>query len=111
MEKVLILILILSPSLSLAGQSDGTIKMIQAGDGYTPENIYFLVEMNSPHTNKPACATDDRFALNPATQPGKTQISMLMAAHAAGKRVYINGNGSCSVMGNEFEDINYIRVY
>ncbi len=110
MKRSISVLLFLIPALSSAGQSDGTIKMIQSGPGHTAENVYVLVEMNSIHDNKPGCATEDRFALNPAIQPGKTQLPILMAAHAANKQVYISGSGSCSVI-NGYESIDYIKVF
>lgn len=110
MKKLVSTLLFLAPILSNAGQSDGTIKMIQSGPGHTSENVYVLVEMNSVHDNKPGCTSEDRFALNPAVQPGKTQLPILMAAHAANKRVYISGAASCSVV-NGFETIDYIKVF
>jgi hypothetical protein len=35
---------------------------------------------------------------------------MLLSAKTAGNSVRIYGNGSCDVMGTEFESINYVRL-
>ena len=93
-----------------AGRVEGKIERIQAGYGYTTENVYFLVKVNASREAKPACATDDRMSINPSTEAGKVIVSMLMAAHAAGQTVEIAGNGNCTLMGGDFETISYLRI-
>lgn len=93
-----------------AGSVTGRIEFIQAGLGYTPQNAYALVKVNGAPDNQPGCATDARFALNPATEAGKAFLALLMSAKAAGNTVTLVGTGACDVMGGEFESISYLQV-
>jgi hypothetical protein len=96
---------------SLAGEAQGTINFVQAGHGYTPENVFFLVQVDGTRTNSPSCATDARMAINPATNAGKAMLAMLLSAKAAGQTVILYGTGNCQLMGTEFESISHMRVY
>lgn len=96
---------------ALAGEAQGTIYFVQAGHGYTPENVFFLVQVDGTRTNSPSCATDTRMAINPATNAGKAMLAMLLSAKAAGQTVILYGTGNCQLMGTEFESVSFMRVY
>lgn len=93
-----------------AGEALGTIEFVQAGHGYTPDNVYVLVLITGSRSGAPGCATDPRLAINPNTAAGKAIMAVLMTAKAAGNTVHIYGKGSCDVMGTEFESIDRIRL-
>jgi hypothetical protein len=99
-----------STAPAVAGEAVGTIEFLQTGYGYTPDNVYVLVQVTGQRTGAPSCATDPRLAVNPNTPAGKAILAMLLSAKTAGNSVRIYGNGSCDVMGTEFESINYVRL-
>ena len=111
MKKITLVVAFMGISLNaLAGQGIGKIDFVQSGHGYTTENAYVVVKIDAPRTSKPACATDDRMAINPSTEAGKVIVSMLLAANAASQTVEVYGSNSCSIMGGDFENISYVRV-
>lgn len=93
-----------------AGEAVGAVEFLRGGHGWTPDNVYMLVQITGQRTGAPSCATDPRLAVNPNTPAGKAIVAMLLTAKAAGNTVHIYGNGNCDVMGTEFESINYIRL-
>ena len=60
-------------------------------------------------TGKPACATQNRWAMDLSTNSGKAMYATLIAAKATGSTVYMLGNGSCSIV-LDTEDLYYIVV-
>jgi len=94
-----------------AGTIKGTVEMIQTGKGYTVEDVYVLVKIVGTRSGQPACATDDRFSLNPASEWGKSMLSILLTAQATQKTVRLHGVNNCDLMGgNSFEEISYLRI-
>jgi hypothetical protein len=79
---------------AMAGEAVGTIEFMQAGHGYTPDNVYVLVQINGQRSGAPSCAIDPRLAINPNTAAGKTILAMLLSAKASGATVRVYGNGS-----------------
>ncbi len=110
MVKYICILIIFFATNTFAGNTEGKVDYIQAGSGWTSDNVYFLVKVNAARNGKPACATDDRMAVNPATEAGKVMLSMLLAAKAASQTVELVGSNNCNIMGQEFESINYMRV-
>lgn len=105
------IVMFFSPLANAAGgYVEGKVKMLQVGSGWTPENVYVLVEMDAAVTGQPACATDPRLALNPATELGRALYSALLSAKHARSTVEIRGIGDCTTMGNSFEGINLVRI-
>ena len=111
MKKVIsfVMMLVLG-SFAHAGGAKGKVVMLQAGHGYSSDNAYFLVPIEGERTSRPACAADDRMAINPATEAGKAMVSMLLAAKATGSDVELFGTGSYGFITN-IELISYMRGY
>ena len=103
------ILFLFASSLSIAGNLEGKVTMIQIGHGYTSENVYALVKFDKEPTGQPACASDGRMAINPATEPGRTMLSVLLAAKATQSTVEVRGKNNCDVMGAGQESISYIR--
>lgn len=56
-----------------------------------------IVEMNGPVSNKPSCAGLAYWMIeDEKSNAGKQQLALLMAAHASGQTVTIDGTGTCS---------------
>jgi hypothetical protein len=110
LNACIILLATLISQPSAAGEAVGTIEFLQVGHGYTPDNAYVLVQIIGQRIGAPSCAIDPRLAVNPNTAAGKAIMATLLAAKAAGSSVRIYGNGTCDVMGTEFESINYVRL-
>ena len=106
----IVMLLLVSNGLYADGHVQGKITYIQAGKGYTPNDIYILVEMDTPVTGQPACATEQRLALDPSTEHGKVLYAALLSAKQAQSTVEIYGANTCNVMGSRFEDIRYMRL-
>ena len=71
-----------------------------------------LFYINAPHAGMPTCANNGantRWAINAATMGGQAQLSGLMTAVARGKRISIQGTGTCSVWGDT-ESVDYFVV-
>jgi len=110
MKNIVLLIALMSFSaLSSAGTGNGKIAMIQAGHGYSTENVYFLITIDGVRVKSGCAANDPRMAINPATEAGKVMLSMLLAAKAAGQTVEVHGTSECGLMG-DIESISYLRV-
>ncbi|MFT5594555.1 MAG: hypothetical protein ACI8SR_002946 [Oceanicoccus sp.] len=90
---------------STPSEQTGTIKSIQAlNDGRT------IVFMETARSEKPSCATYPYwFISNENSAAGKTQISILLAAHAAKRSVTIKGTGTCS-RWSDGEDISSVEI-
>ncbi|MCW2404395.1 hypothetical protein M2336_001024 [Sphingobium sp. B1D7B] len=54
-------------------------------------------ELSSPRTAPPACASQNRWLINSATNQGQAMIAVLLTAQMQGKRVGVVGMGSCDV--------------
>ena len=106
----LMMLLLISNGLHAEGYVEGRITYIQAGKGYTPNDIYILVQMDAPVTGQPSCATEQRLALDPSTEHGKVLYAALLSAKQAQSTVEIYGANTCNIMGPRFEDIRYIRL-
>ena len=71
-----------------------------------------LFYVNATHSGIPACAnngTSTRWAISAATMGGQAQLSALMTAIARGKRISVQGTGTCSVWGDS-ETADYFTV-
>ena len=110
MKIVGFIILLVASSFSLGAGSTpseqtGIIKSIQAlNDGRTIEF------METARSERPSCATYPYwFIANENTTAGKTQISILLAAHAAKRSITIKGTGACS-RWSDGEDISSVEI-
>ncbi len=54
-------------------------------------------ELSSPRISPPACATQNRWFINSATNQGQAMIAVLLTAQIQGKRVGVVGTGYCDV--------------
>lgn len=91
---------------TVPSEQTGLIKSIQAlNDGRT---IIFMVETRA---DKPSCAAFPYwFIANENSTAGKTQVSILLAAHAAKRSVKIVGTGQCS-RWSDGEDISSVEIF
>ena len=68
-----------------------------------------MVRVIGTPTDQPACATDQRFAVNPNNDLGKAMIAILISAQVSGRRVAITGTNTCDIV-NGYESISYLRL-
>lgn len=100
---------ILLSSFVNAGQVTGVVTSLQAGHGYTPDNVYFLVGISGDKLNAPSCASKASLVINPATEAGEVFVSMLLSAKAAGQTLTIYGGNKCDLIDG-FESVSYIKL-
>ncbi len=110
MKKLLCVLFLSSFSLSLfAGDATGKVDniLVRSSDGM----IYFFlkdVQLNSP---KPACATNSYWIIKDEnSSTAKHQLSMLIAAQMAGKKVRVYGYNTCTRWADG-EDVNLLQLY
>lgn len=82
--------IILTAGNCYAGASEGLVAAPLAhSEGYFMFNA-------GAHANKPSCSTQgESWAVNLATVGGRGIQSTVLAAHAQGKRLYVEGKGVC----------------
>jgi hypothetical protein len=103
-----LLVTVWSVEALCAGVVTGNVEFLQAGLT-TGTDGHILVKIYQTPSNQPACATNPRFSVNPATDVGKALLALLLAAQASGKTVQIWGTGSCDQMAG-FESLSYMRL-
>jgi len=106
MKKSIICLLFALLTLPVyAGSQISTVSwiIVRATDGLT----YF--RLNGQITGSPTCATSPQWTINEKTEAGKMQYSMLLAAHASGKKVRVVGTGKCNRWADQ-EDVNFIQI-
>ncbi|NVJ60820.1 MAG: hypothetical protein HWE27_10530 [Gammaproteobacteria bacterium] len=106
---IAIIFLLVSACPLIAGQSIGYIDsiIVRDSDGL----VYFTLKNEVIETAKPACATKTYWMIRDEnSKTAEYQISQLLAAQMAGKKVTIYGHGACTRWGDG-EDVNTVRVY
>lgn len=68
-----------------------------------------IVRVENTSGTRPSCNSTSRFAISSDSLNFKATQSAVMAAYAAGTRVYLSGKGTCSAWSNS-EDFGYICV-
>lgn len=68
-----------------------------------------IFNQTGTRTGRPACSTQDRWAINGTTDGGKIIISTLLTAYAQGKQISIQGTGTCTAW-SDTETVDYIIV-
>jgi hypothetical protein len=77
-----------------AGTSSGPVTELKAISSTTPNIVVFVA---GSHAGKPGCSTvADEWALSLATEGGRAQYALLLAASAMGRTVTVMGTGSCT---------------
>lgn len=90
---------------ALAGDQAGKVKELTVRS----DNLHFFF-LEGTHSNKPGCATADYWMIKDENSVGgKGQLSMLLAAQAQDKIVYVNGTGTCTRWANG-EDVYAITT-
>ena len=88
-------------SPALAGDQTGKVVLV-GGDTGNP----FVFTVSGPRNSRPACATDDNWAIpNPSTDNAKGLLSMVLTAFAAGKTISVHGNGNCNTTFPNREEV------
>lgn len=72
---------------------------------YRSDGIVFVFFNGTRSGVVPTCAATGageyfKFAINSTTAGGKTQLAGLIAAHASGEAVWVNGTGNCGVFAD-----------
>lgn len=91
LKLVMAAIIAITPKFAYASErGPGLITDLQV-DG---SNAVFAVA--GAMTSKPSCAIWDRLTFNVTTPAGQAMFAYLISAQATGKRVRVNGTGSCN---------------
>lgn len=98
--------LFLAASPANASQADGVPIGVLASE----YNVVFF-SLNGTRSALPSCATSQpsRFVIDAATDGGRAMISALLTAQARGKRVFVNGTGTCPIF-SDTENVNYLQI-
>jgi len=71
--------------------------------------LQFFVSSDAAISNKPACATANRFVFDPTTVNGKVMLATIMTAYAMGRTVTMLGDNTCNIWGDS-EDLAVITI-
>ncbi|TDF38551.1 hypothetical protein EYS14_12850 [Alteromonadaceae bacterium M269] len=107
MKKLLGLLLLTLSLNTFAGSQVGKVEslVVRASDGL----IYFTLK-DGALSGRPACATIGYWMIKDEnSKVGNQQYSMILSAHAAGKRVQIVGMNTCT-RWRDGEDVNSITL-
>ncbi len=105
--KSLVIFFSLSFALNtLAGTQTGTVDyiIVRASDGL----VYFTISGDTA-SYKQLCKNTYWMIRDENSNSGKQQYSMILAAHASGKKVRVVGMGTC-IRWSDGEDVNYIQI-
>ncbi|NOU52138.1 hypothetical protein HG263_16535 [Pseudoalteromonas sp. JBTF-M23] len=104
---ILFVALTFMPWFSTANSQESKVAwlMVRASDGL----VYFALE-GGTRNNRPSCATSGYWMIKDENSTaGKQQYSMILSAHASGKKVRIYGAGKCS-RWSDGEDVDALMV-
>lgn len=60
-------------------------------------------------TAKPACATQDRWAIDTTTPAGQAMTAMLLTAYTTNRPIRIDGTGTCT-LDSQFETVLNLHI-
>lgn len=63
-----------------------------------------------PRTNRPSCATEDRWVINVSTPAGQAIYAAVLTAIASGRKITVQGTGACSFWGDT-ESVQSIQMF
>lgn len=97
---------LLESNAAFASDQDGLINWYAAEPN---SSAPYAVLMTGSRTAKPACATDDAWAIiNPASDGAKVLISGVMTAKAMERIIQVRGSGTCDATAPNRERVGYI---
>lgn len=89
-----------------AGAQVGKVKSVVARD----DGLHFVFLEGAAATGKPACAKNSYWMIRDENSTaGKSQLSILLAAHVSGKTISIEGKNTCTRWGDG-EDISAVLL-
>lgn len=102
-DRLMMAALLCTPLPALASQQSGTIALIANSNAApaAPDGIL----LTGSRTAKPACATDDIWAMTNA----KT-FSFALSAYLAGRSITVVGMGACNASQPNREDVGYVTM-
>ncbi|HAF80275.1 MAG TPA: hypothetical protein DCG66_04605 [Brevundimonas sp.] len=65
---------------------------------------------DGPRTNRPSCATQDRWVINVTTPAGQAMYAAVLTAVASGRKIAVHGSGACSFWGDT-ESVTSLQVF
>lgn len=90
---------------SASEQPAAKIQNISIDNGGGP----YVFTATGTRTSKPACATDDYWAIsNPASDNAKAMLATILTASALGRELWIVGTGTCDPVHTTRERVGYI---
>jgi len=96
---------LLMSSPALASSQSGTVGYVVADNNGAPG----VFSVNGARTTKPACATDDFWAIaNPTTDSAKAMYATILTAQIAGRQVNVVGTGTCNSVQTTRENVSYV---
>ena len=103
--RLIYLLLLLLPVVASAGSGSGLVELEAVGEWNGMQLVFFFT---STHANKPSCNIyHQRWVLDLASERGKAQYSLLLAAQSSGKQVKVEGSGQCDVWYNS-ETVHWV---
>jgi hypothetical protein len=93
---------------AVASDQSGTVNWY-ASDTNTSPYAFTVVGVR---TAKPACATDDAWAItSPTTDGSKALLAGVMTARVGNRTISVNGTGTCDPTSPMREKVNYILFF
>jgi hypothetical protein len=93
---------------AIASDQDGSVSWY-AADITTSPYAFLVLGARTP---KPACATDDAWAIiNPTTDGSKALLAGIMTARVGNRAVQVRGSGICDPAAPMREAVQYILFY
>lgn len=86
-----------------ASSADGYVKRV----AYTGARVFVWVDAVRDGASCNTPGAGDRYELNGGTAEGQTQLAIILAAQAMGKRVFLSGTNACPT---DTETIGYMQT-
>jgi subtilisin family serine protease len=95
----------IAPSPATASSQSGIVVYVVADNNGAPG----VFSVNGTRTTKPACATDDFWAIaNPTTDSAKAMYATILTAQIAGRQVNVVGTGACNSVQTTRENVSFV---
>jgi hypothetical protein len=90
---------------ALASSQTGLVGYVVPDNNGAPS----VFSVNGSRTTKPACATDDFWAIaNPTSDSAKVMYATILTAQIAGRTVQVVGAGTCNSVQPTRENVSYV---
>lgn len=112
MKPIMLLLPLLYSASALPGSITGKVSSVLAhSDGGNGHGVFMFMVEGSKEGN-PSCSTvadGNSWAMSLEKEFGRSMYALVLAAHAQGKSVFVEGRGHCNTWSNR-EEPHYIII-